>query len=271
MTVISLGLTKRNKPVLPARMPATSLDKSDAECHSNSYVDEEVHKIKSRLDTLFRPCDCGGPGWKKIAFYNFSQQECPPEFTTNHNVSCRAKTKNRRYDICTRPRVYSSSLSLPVEARSYSSVCGRVEGVHVGWAFFNAIFCRYSLEQPYVSGMSLTHGPAGRRRHIWTFAAAYGEGHPYTPSNCGCSNTKINWPHATPYFVGQDYFCDSYKGGSDVLWDGERCGPSSTCCELNDPPYFCKHLHYTTSEDLEIRLFSEYNYPSVSLIEIFVK
>ena len=26
-----------------------------------------------------------------------------------------------------------------------------------------------------MSGVSLTHGPAGRRRHIWTFAAAFGD------------------------------------------------------------------------------------------------
>ena len=57
----------------------------------------------------------------------------------------------------------------------------------------------------------------------------------------------------------------------DDLWDGEGCGSSSSCCEWKDPPYFCKHLHNTTSEDMEIRLFSFYYYTSVSLIDIFVR
>ena len=148
-------------------------------------------------------------------------------------------------------------------------------------SWINAILCNYSLEQVYVDGVSLTHGPAGRRTHIWTFAAAWADGYSNTRWNCGCSNTKKKWTHATPDYVGDNYFCDSNDeytegGGSDIdvdddLWDGEGCGSSSSCCEWKDQPYFCKHLHNTTSEDLEIRLFSLYSTVTVSLIEIFVK
>ena len=278
--------------MLPARPPATTLETSDTACPSDSSVDEEVRKTKAMLgtETWFRPCDCGGPGWEKIAFYDFSQQQCPPDFTRLYgqfnNVSC--VTTNRALRTCKLKQPiqfysYYSSLPLPVQGRSYSSVCGRVRGHGYGFAFRNAIACNFSLEQVYVDGVSLTHGPAGRRTHIWTFAAADADGDPYTPYNCGCSNTNKNWTHATPGYVGDDYFCDSNghftEGGGyetdldDDLWDGEGCGSSSSCCEWKDPPYFCKHLHNTTSEDMEIRLFLNYLFitPTVSLIEIFVK
>jgi len=106
------------------------------------------------------------------------------------------------------------------------------------------------------------------RSHIWTFAAAWADGDSTrTYYNCPCSNTNITWPHATPQYVGQDYFCGSnwqttvenkyaIKNLNDNLWDGVGCGPTTSCCEFNRPPYFCKHLNYTTSDDMEIRLVS---------------
>ena len=273
--------------MLPARPPATSLDISDAACPSDSLVNEEVRKTKAMLgtETWFRPCDCGGPGWEKIAFYDFSQQECPPNFTRLYgqfnNVSCRATNEVRITCNGRSYSYYSSSVLLPVQGRSYTSSWGRVRGHGWGLAFHNAIVCNYSLEQAYVDGVSLTHGPAGRRTHIWTFAAARADGYPNTRRNCGCSNTNKNWTHATPGDVGEDYFCDSNgqytEGGglqvdyNDDLWDGEECGSSSSCCEWKDPPYFCKQLHNTTSKDMEIRLFSQHFITTVSLIEIFFK
>ena len=41
---------------------------------------------------------------------------------------------------------------------------------------------------------------------------------------------------------------------SSTLWDGAGCGPDSTCCSLNNPPYFYKDLSYTTSTDIEMRV-----------------
>ena len=288
-TAIYPGLAKRSKPVLPARTPATSLDTSDTACPSDSLIGDEVRKTKAILgkETWFHPCECGGPGWEKIAFHDFSQQECPPDFNRLYgrynNVSCQATSRvgttcNRRISS-----YYSSSLLLPVKGRSYASVCGRVRGHGYGNSFNNAILCNYGLEQAYVDGVSLTHGPAGRRTHIWTFAAAYADSDPDTITTdiCGCSNTNKNWIHATLGDVGDDYFCDSAlqftEGGTydinfdDDLWDGEGCGSSSSCCEWKDPPYFCKQLHNTTSEDMEIRLFTDSSTLTVSLIEIFVK
>jgi hypothetical protein len=39
----------------------------------------------------------------------------------------------------------------------------------------------------------------------------------------------------------------------DPLWDGEGCGPISTCCRFNNPPWFSKSLPKPTTDDLEVR------------------
>ena len=120
-----------------------------------------------------------------------------------------------------------------------------------------------------MDGASLTHGPVGSRRHIWTFAAAvYEQNNPYIPRyNCACTNTSCNWPFEIPSFIGKNYFCDTGNSGpgysltdiysDDPLWDGQGCGPSSTCCELNRPPWFCVQLDEVTREDLELRICSD--------------
>ena len=96
-------------------------------------------------------------------------------------------------------------------------------------------------EGAYVDGVSLTHGAEGSRQHVWTFVAAVYEGTSFTLSTCPCTNTDRTWPHEVPEFVGNDYFCDISNPGpapsfttfyaDDPLWDGEGCGPTSTCCD----------------------------------------
>ena len=96
---------------------------------------------------------------------------------------------------------------------------------------------------------------------------------------------------SVPSFVGNDYFCEtgvppgqrfnnSVFYADDPLWDGQGCGPTSTCCTFNNPPWFCKQLPQSTSADLEVRLCSAAwayyrNAPventPVELIEIYIK
>jgi hypothetical protein len=83
--------------------------------------------------------------------------------------------------------------------------------------------------------------------------------------------------------VGQDYFCetgitDGVSEGEfypdDPLWDGEDCGSGSTCCELNNPPYFCKNLMESTTDDIEVRICANELLRTdtpIELIEIFVQ
>jgi len=296
LAAISLGKSKRHKSVLPDRTPATYIDTSDDACPSSTPVEQEAtRKTKNMLQSKFwfRSCECGGPGWEKVAYYDFSQQQCPPGFTRGYgpwnNVSCHPNTNNKNY-AC--GLGYNASITLPVEGRSYSSVCGKISGHGDGVAFSNSYRCTTSLENSYVEGVSLTHGLPGNRTHIWTFAAAAPDGDTHSPTSwrCPCSNSYLKWPHTIPDYVGRDYFCDTdtqytvqdwnVRDWNNSLWDGQGCGPTSSCCEFNQPPYFCKHLNYTTSDDLEIRLFTQPGwtsrigviyYISLSHIEIYVK
>ena len=228
-------------------------------------------------------CSCGGPGWRRATYLNMSDptQTCPPEWEliTTPRRSC-ARPSNAASQTC-----YSAMF--PIQNIQYSQVCGRIIGYQVGspQAFLNA---GNSINDRYVDGVSLTYGSP--RQHIWTFANALDE-YPDTSYSFKCPCTNITEQHAInlPPFVGNDYFCEtgvppgqqwSYTFyADDPLWDGQGCGPTSTCCTFNNPPWFCKQLPQSTNTDLEVRLCSHdaassgrviENTP-IELIEIYVK
>ena len=209
-------------------------------------------------------CPCGGPGqWTRIAHLNMSDpsQQCPSNWnlTTTPVTGCRSS-------IATGPSC--DSAMFPSGGQQYSRVCGRVNGYQQGNtdAFLNAHdFCSddNSLDDVCVDGVSLTHGAEGSRQHIWTFASAGDE----TINNvnaCTCSNVHDNFMHAVPTFIDQEhYFCDtgtSQPVEADIiytdnpLWDGKGCGPDSSCCEFNSPPWFCTTLPQPTTDTIEMRL-----------------
>ncbi len=72
------------------------------------------------------------------------------------------------------------------------------------------------------------------------------------------------WPYTVPSFIGNNYFCDTgdhdagYVDGmyypDEPLFNGQRCGPDSTCCQFNTPPWFCTELPQPTSDDYQIRI-----------------
>ena len=137
------------------------------------------------------------------------------------------------------------------------------------------------LEDPYVDGISITYGQ-NKRKHIWTFAV---ERNRANSGTCPCStNIRI----VTPHFINEDYFCErgtTSDAGSvrlfdnNPLWDGYGCTGFSTCCEFNNPPWFCKQLPEPTAEDIDIRMMSSVGGPNslededtpVQLTEIFVQ
>ena len=163
-------------------------------------------------------------------------------------------------------------------------MCGRVNAFQHGSpnAFLPTINTGNGLEDIYVDGVSLTHGPAGSCQHIWTFVAAWFEGDTLLSSKCSC--TGESWPFEVPGFVGDDYFCDTANRGPDLqqgvyfpddpLWDGEGCGPISTCCEFNNPPWFCTTLPQPTADDIEARLCMSESINNenviISLLDIYV-
>ena len=224
-------------------------------------------------------CACSGPGWRRAAYLDMSDptQTCSPawEFITSPRRSC-ARPSNATSYSC-----YSAMF--PTQGVQYSQVCGRIIGYQVGHpeAFINSVL--FTIDDYYVNGVSLTYGSP--RQHIWTFANALDEYPSHTVSICPCTNVNEQYSIYIPSYVGNDYFCETGVPpgqrwsntfyADDPLWDGQGCGPTSTCCTFNNPPWFCKQLPQSTNADLEVRLCSQgpanvENTP-IELIEIYVK
>ena len=235
------------------------------------------------LDGQQRVCDCGGAGWRKVSYLNMSDanQNCPPQWSlfTDPKRSCGRLALNRTaYVPC-------DSAIFPTHNISYSHVCGRVIGYQYGaTAAFLLEYLNYTvrISHAYVDGVSLTYGQP--RQHIWSFAAAldelnYSDG---IRSRCPCTSPS-GASTRTPSFVGNDYFCetgvppgkrwDDEVYSDDPLWDGKGCGPTSTCCSFNNPPWFCKQLPQSTNADLEMRLCGVGTDENtlIELVEIFIK
>ena len=226
-----------------------------------------------------RQCGCDGPStWTPVAFLNMSDpnQVCPSNWITISSPvrTCgRGRTSRRGCNS-----VFYSTFGL-----TYSRVCGRIIGYQDATTdAFDLLIYSTPINEQYVDGVSLTHGSVGSRQHIWTFASAIGETNNYNQRwLCSCSN-NISWPYSTD-FVGNDYFCDSGNHAStfipfsfypsDPLWDGKGCGPTSTCCQFNNPPWFCKTLPQSTTDDLEVRICHSGDNEDISihLLQLYVQ
>ena len=274
---------------LPVRTPPTvynSTGPSGSTCPSQDTINGEHRRARETILNYYNrspPCSCGGPEWSRVAYLNMSDpnQQCPSNWTLTTTPVRGCGRSSTGYFTC-------DSVFYPVNGRTYSSVCGRVHAYQFGIA--HAFYTQTNdTEVAYVSGVSITHGLPGSRQHIWTFAADIGDNCTVSSRHlCPCSNVNLNWPYQVPSFIGNDYFCESghhavdgsCHGGEtyfpdDPLWDGQNCAPSSTCCELNNPPWFCKTLPQPTSDDLEIRQChantGTYEDTLISLIDIYVK
>ena len=170
----------------------------------------------------------------------------------------------------------------------YSTATSVVESLAIPCKYINNAFHFRSrgIDADYVNGVSLTHGQSPRQ-HIWAFAGALDETSisGYSSNKCPCVNPNINPTPIIPSFIGNDYFCDTAFEiawntvpnansihVSDPLWDGEGCGPTSTCCydperEVN-PPWFVKTLSSPTSDDIEMRLCAPSGSDRTTPIEI---
>ena len=188
-------------------------------------------------------------------------QNCPDGFRLVNRTEPPLRT-------CGRPGPAGCvSTTFPTHGIEYSRVCGRVVGYQYASPDAFEAFARggaTSIDSYYVDGVSLTHGQSPRQ-HIWTFAAALGEGYTDALVICPCiqSGRTLNFTGVIPPFIGQDYFCDTGNPSDtyqyeiypdDPLWDGQGCGGNSTCCEFNNPPWFCKQLPQPTTNDIELRL-----------------
>jgi len=228
-------------------------------------------------------CGCNSTGgWTRVANLNMSNpsEQCPGELILQTYSS-----EPRR--LCGRGGSSGGgclSATYNTYSISYSHICGRAIGYQYGTPDGFRVSGPQTVEDPYVDGVSLTHGPPGTRQHIWTFSAGVVETEPSLGAySCPCIGGR-----AAPSYVRNDYFCESGNPTagqvsvlypSDPLWDGQGCG-SPPCCDLSSPagvtaPWFCKQLLQDTTDNIEVRicgdeLSSTENTP-VELIELYIR
>ena len=252
---------------------------------SNPYFPSGYYWIRSSSGSAVsvycdfnRQCGCNGSStWTRVAFINMSDSShvCPRNWVT---ISSPVRTCGKGASTTGCGSVYFSTFGM-----TYSRVCGRITAYQYGTpdALDLSVNHGFDINSAHLDGISLTHG-RGSRQHIWSFVCAAGEGYAFDGYTiCACSSSR-RWSYSTS-FVGNDYFCDSgnhnttsssntfYSG--DPLWDGQGCRSSSTCCQFNNPPWFCKTLPQSTTDDLEVRICknSINEDTPVQLIELYVQ
>ena len=201
---------------------------------------------------------CGGitGGWMQVANIDMtdSSHTCPQGLRTL-TTPLRMCGRNATSAGC-------SSATFDSHGIPYTRVCGKIIGYQDKTP--NAFQPYYdnralTIDDTYIDGVSLTYG-SKPRKHIWSFVAAIDEIQTnYHKYKCPCI-ARQSIP--IPPWVGNDYFCDSGAKErwqfifypDDPLWDGEGCGPTSTCCSFNNPPWFSKQLPSPTTDDIEMRL-----------------
>ncbi len=206
-----------------------------------------------------------------------SSHFCPNEFTTYNRGSA-------PFRLCGKLGTVSCvSTTFSTFGIEYSRVFGRV----IGYQFdrpdaFRSYDVGNTIEDLYVGGVSLTHGEPPK--HIWTFAGARDEvNSDGQRSSCPCIKSQSTFTYNLPAFIGQDYFCDTGSQSevdsgtfyqADPLWDGEGCGGTSTCCDFNNPPWFCKELPQPTTDNVKLSLCADEDSANegtpLEIVEIFV-
>ena len=289
----SVAQSERGITSLPLTYNATAAIQGDGATCPNDQLRQQIHEsIQDLLQNSVVPllpsdvpqCPCLSGRDFRVAYLNMSDpsQLCP--------TGWRLITSPRR--ACGRDSGGASCQSVlyPNNGISYTRVCGRVTAYqYCDTGAFNQVVYNpsISIDSYYVDGVSVTHGSP--RQHVWTFASAFGDstsGH----STCTCTNiANAGMDLQTPPYVGNDYFCDSsydvYPGGcgqlpsffdDDPLWAGEGCSGTSTCCEFNNPPWFCKTLpvDQPVDDDIEVRICGDRGIDiddnPIELIEIYV-
>ena len=220
-------------------------------------------------------CD-GTTGWRRVAYLNMSDpsQQCPSvwrEYTSPQRVCGRRSTLTGSCEGVT----YTTG------STQYDQVCGRIIGYQIGSP--EAFLSGYSINTYYVDGISVTRGSP--RQHIWTFATGWNEVIDRNPeTRCPCITGSTNGNNIAS-FVGQNYFCESgitsgftnglFYANGDPLWDGQGCGPTSSCCTFNSPPWFNVRLPSSTTDNIEVRICSDQGTnvdgSPIQLLELYVK
>ena len=180
---------------------------------------------------------------------------------TFQGSECPAGLKQGLYGgktLCGSQRVGCSSTFFNNFGVPYTEVCGFVAAYQDGSpdAFHGQ---NANIDLTYLDGISLTYG-SGPRKHIWSLAAGVASGRSLI-HDCPCN---VGAPDTVPYFVGNDYYCESGNPTpflrqvffpDDVLWDRKSCTLKEVpCCKDPWLPYFRKELTELTTDPIELRL-----------------
>ena len=230
--------------------------------------------LRETVVPLFQGYSCSGStGWRRVAYLNMSDpsQQCPPvwqEYTTPHRVCGRRSTGGS-----------CEGLTYSTGSEQYDQVCGRIIGYQLATPSLFTGTTR-SIDTYYLDGVSVTHGSP--RQHIWSFGGGLDEVNSQYSCTCVTGSTSGN---RIPSFVGQNYFCESgitqwdgrfvFWPNGDPLWDGQGCGPTSSCCTFNSPPWFNVTLSSPTTDGIEVRICGDQAIADedtpIQLIELYVK
>ena len=249
--------------------PAASCSAISTSCPSGNYWVRSSNGSAVQLYCdMNRVCGCNSTGgWARIAYLDTSNtsQQCPSAWrlVTTPRRTCRRSTNAASCD----------SAIFPSNGIRYSHICGRVIGYEFGTPDALENFPP-TLESYYLDGVSITHGLPGSRQHIWSFISTTNDRR--NINGCPCHSST-----AIPSYIGQDYFCETGRDNragvySDALWDGQACATANTCeCTFNNPPWFCKQLAQTTTDDIEVRICADQHTGNedtlVELIELYIR
>ena len=201
----------------------------------------------------------GKLGWIQLINLDLTDksQSCPKGFELIKQQGKRLCSKTVKQGC--------QSITLPIYGIEYSHVCGRASAFQIGSnnAFhrFNCKHC--TIDDPYIDGISITHGTYPRK-HIWSLAAAWTEFRDADYRGvCPCAKGKGTAP---PSFVGYNYYCETGRywpdkrdfDTRDPLWDGKGCSvKEKDCCKPADLPWFCADVPKGTADDVEVRICAD--------------
>ena len=219
-------------------------------------------------------------GWVRVANLNMTDpnQQCPENLQLSYT--------DQPIRLCGRRTNYGcDSVTFTTNGIQYQQVCGRVRGYQFGSPeAFNVFKCPApcTIDNPYVLGISITHG-GNPRMHIWTYAAGLIEESASDDLIYSCPCTGHG--RSPPNFVGSDYYCESgldrppwlsMLHPNDTLWDGQGCdGLERTCCDPPNLPWFCKELPQPTTDDLEVRICGDQSLADedtpIDLVQLYIQ
>ena len=228
-------------------------DKSGYYHINDKWVYCNMKEIATSTYDFISSCAGVGGRWRKIASLNITAGDDCPIGWMNATVSgvsfCQKSLDGRG----------CNSTIFPVNGIQYQKVCGRARGYQKGHPTGGFYGDRKEIiDGLYVDGLSITYLYNGSRQHIWTYATGDYDSRS-TGGNCPCASYSGKTP---PFFVGDDYYCESGRGSTDdhsvyhfddPLWDGSGC-ITSNCCTNPMQPWFYRELNETTTSDVEVRL-----------------